>query len=164
MLKVHISPVAVLMCIVALSGCTLHAPRDHAVHVPMLRDNATNVYILQQQCDSYISCTWYDPPNVFVNGLQLGTDIDCADRKPYAYGSVCEISAAEGPLLIDILYSAVPPNWIKDYELEVSEEPTYVWITLKGRKIEVVSREQACRGEHEDFKRPFPVPDICEAG
>lgn len=134
----------------------------------MLHNNVTNIYILQETCNSYFSCTWYVPPSVFVNGLELGTDIACtvpktqrADRQAYNYGAVCEISSAGSPLLLDVLVSAVPPRFIVDYELDVSEEPTFVWISLRGNKIMPVSRERACRGEHEDFKRPFPIPDIC---
>lgn len=134
----------------------------------MLPNNATNVYILHETCNSYLSCTWYVPPSIFVNGLELGREIACdvpqtqrAGEHAYDYGSICEISAAEGPLLVDILISGLGARWIVDYELEVSEEPTFAWITLNGSKIVIVSREQACRGEHEDFKRPFPIPDIC---
>jgi len=141
----------------------MHAPGKHAVPLKVLRNNATNVYILQQRCDTYYPCTFVNPPVVFVNGLELGREIACSNSMSYDYGSACELSSRDGPLLIDVLGGVVPPSWIVDYELEISAEPTYVWITKFGRKIEVVPREQACRGEHEDFKRPFPVPDICEA-
>ena len=166
--KRRLARVFIAACAIVLSGCTFHAPRDHAARPVPLPHHVTNVYILQETCNSYISCTWYKPPSVFVNGLELGSNIPCSvpetqrvDRRNYDYGAVCEISSRDSPLLIDVLVSAVPPRFIVDYELEVSEEPTFVWISLRGNEIIPVSREQACRGEHEDFKRPFPIPDIC---
>ncbi len=72
------------------------------------------------------------------------------------------MSVRDTSILIDVLRSTVPPRWIIDHEVRISEAPTFVWISLRGSQIETVTKDDACRGQREDFKRPFPVPDLCK--
>ncbi len=148
----------------ALSGCTFHCPGCHVSQITPRPDGEPNLFIITQfNCPMGRFCTYKQGPTVWVNGNELELRAACSERVcEDGHGSITELSVANKQVIVDVLGSSVPPRWIVDFEVEISQTEVYVWIAEAGRNIQIVPRELACKGEGSGYQRKFPRPGTCD--
>lgn len=158
----YIAAIQMTALMVVTAGCS--TPQATGTRINPAIDNVLNLMIATELgCASGQMCTNLSGPAIELNGGLTQLISACPDiRCQNGHGAIMYRSVEGGPLTLSVSGGGVVKQKT-DVILDIPADgfPMYVWIGDFGKQIVVVSEETACAGQREDFKRKFPIPNIC---